>query len=196
MTPRPLALADPTDAELAFRHSSGRLSLDFVMTVGERQVRPHERLRRPIDLARWTVFAGLMDDEPPVTARQLADGRVLREAIHRLVRAAMGDEAPKSADIEQVNLWASRPDLAPQLGQDGTVHHRAGRRPIEACLASVARDAVRLLGEEDPSRLRECEGEECGGLFLDTSRAGNRRWCTDGTCGNRSRVAGYRRRHS
>lgn len=194
MKPPTDKLPDPTEEELAFRFSSGRLSLAFVMTVGERKVRAYERLRDPADLARWVVAAGLVDREPRVTARGLEEARVLREAIYGLVRAAMDGDAPTGTDLEAVNSWARLPDLAPQLGEDGTVDLRVDRRPIEACLGSVARDAVRLLGEEDPSRLRECEGKECGALFLDTSRPGNRRWCTDSICGSRSRVARHRAR--
>lgn len=185
---------DPTEEQLAFRFSSGRLCLAFVMTVGERKVRSYERLREPVDLARWVVAAELLDREPRVTAKGLEEARVLRESIYGLVQAAMDGEVSPSTDLEVVNSWARLPDLPPQLGEDGTVNQRVGRRPIEACLASVARDAVRLLGEEDPSRLRECEGVECGALFLDTSRPGNRRWCTDSICGSRSRVARHRAR--
>lgn len=186
--------AEPTEQDLAFRFSSDRLSLAFVMTVGERKVRSYERLRNPADLARWVVAAGLVDREPPVTARGLKEARVLRESIYSLVQAAIDGEVSTATDLEVVNSWARLPDLAPQLGEDGSIDHRVGRRPIEACLGSVARDAVRLLGEEDHSRLRECEGVECGALFLDTSRPGNRRWCTDSICGSRSRVARHRAR--
>ncbi|MGP4017932.1 CGNR zinc finger domain-containing protein [Saccharopolyspora sp. 5N708] len=33
--------------------------------------------------------------------------------------------------------------------------------------------------------MKNCEGPGCAGLFLDTSRAGNRRWCSMNTCGNK-----------
>lgn len=184
---------DPTDEELAFTFASGRLALALVMTVGERKARSYERLRDPGDLARWVVAAGLLDREPPVSERQLLDARVLRESIHGLVRAAMAGEGFAVADLEVLNSWAARPDVAPRLDEDGTVDGQPGRSPIDACLGSVARDAVRLLGEEDPSRLRECEGG-CGLLFFDSSRPGNRRWCADGACGSRARVAAHRRR--
>ncbi|MGH1554964.1 CGNR zinc finger domain-containing protein, partial [Streptomyces sp. L7] len=37
------------------------------------------------------------------------------------------------------------------------------------------------------TRVRDCAGPTCGALFLDTSRPGNRRWCSMGTCGNRAK---------
>jgi predicted RNA-binding Zn ribbon-like protein len=40
--------------------------------------------------------------------------------------------------------------------------------------------------------VRECPGPNCGWLFLDTSKAGRRRWCSDESCGSRSRVKRFR----
>jgi predicted RNA-binding Zn ribbon-like protein len=187
-------MPEPTADELAFRFASGRLCLEFVMTVGDRRTRAYERLRGEADLARWVVAAGLVDEEPRVTARQLDGARVLREAIHDLARAAVADKPLSPADIETVNAWAARPDLAPQLFGSGEVEHSPGRETVEACLSSVARDAAHLLGDDDRHRLRECDGDGCGVLFFDSSRAGNRRWCSDSVCGNRARVTAHRRR--
>ncbi|EPH39919.1 hypothetical protein STRAU_7028 [Streptomyces aurantiacus JA 4570] len=71
--------------------------------------------------------------------------------------------------------------------------HAAPGRP--ALLAAVARDAVELL--TDPvarSLLRQCEGDSCPIVYLDTSRGRRRRWCSSEVCGNRERVARHRRR--
>ncbi|NEB75190.1 hypothetical protein G3I40_08100, partial [Streptomyces sp. SID14478] len=64
-----------------------------------------------------------------------------------------------------------------------------------ALLAAVARDAVTLL--TDPAVrgcLRQCEGDNCPIIYLDTSRGRRRRWCSSEVCGNRERVARHRRR--
>ena len=61
-------------------------------------------------------------------------------------------------------------------------------------LAVVARDAVELL--TDPvacAALRQCAGDNCAIVYLDTSRGRRRRWCSSDTCGNRERVARHRR---
>ncbi|MFD7638988.1 CGNR zinc finger domain-containing protein, partial [Streptomyces sp. NPDC059873] len=44
------------------------------------------------------------------------------------------------------------------------------------------------------ARLRECEGDSCRRVYLDTSRGRRRRWCSSEVCGNRERVARHRRR--
>jgi predicted RNA-binding Zn ribbon-like protein len=40
-----------------------------------------------------------------------------------------------------------------------------------------------------------CEGDDCYLMFFDTSRPGNRRWCSMQRCGNRHKVGAYRSRH-
>ncbi|MCZ0972623.1 CGNR zinc finger domain-containing protein [Streptomyces albulus] len=43
-------------------------------------------------------------------------------------------------------------------------------------------------------QLRQCAGEGCALVYLDTSRGRRRRWCSSEVCGNRARVARHRRR--
>jgi len=182
--------------ELAFRFSSGRLCLAFCATVGERWRRRFERLRAPADYGRWVVEAGLLPQVPIVGQADLQAARELREAIYRTVRAAIdgGDAAP--ADIETINTWAARPDLAPQLCPGWTVSTRTPPDPVPATLSAVARDAVALLGGPERGRVRECAASDCSLLFVDRSRPGTRRWCADGACGNRNRAAAHRRRRA
>ena len=78
------------------------------------------------------------------------------------------------------------------LTRDGV--RRTG--PPEAVIASIARDAVGLFGGPDAARIRECEDPPCTRLFIDTSRAGSRRWCDMSGCGNRAKAAGFRARRT
>lgn len=72
------------------------------------------------------------------------------------------------------------------------------RRPAAggagAALATVARDAVTLVGSPLVGRVKECQNPECSLLFLDDSQARRRRWCSMDRCGNLAKVAGYRSR--
>lgn len=54
---------------------------------------------------------------------------------------------------------------------------------------------ARLLTAEDLSRLRKCQNAECVLFFLDTSKSNTRAWCSMNICGNKLRVAAFRRRH-
>jgi predicted RNA-binding Zn ribbon-like protein len=48
-----------------------------------------------------------------------------------------------------------------------------------------------LLTSDKLSRVRQCQGENCTWLFLDTSKNHTRRWCEMKVCGNRVKA----RRH-
>jgi predicted RNA-binding Zn ribbon-like protein len=51
-----------------------------------------------------------------------------------------------------------------------------------------------LIARNDRREIRECKGDNCGWLFLDHSKGGHRRWCSDASCGTRSRIARFRTR--
>ncbi|MZE77955.1 CGNR zinc finger domain-containing protein [Streptomyces xinghaiensis] len=185
---------------------------------GER-VEPAELLDGPERLGVWLVRSGLV---PPGTALAadhdwLDRFRELRELLRRLVRAqldAQSDGAPADpagtpgpgpaltsslgSDLDRLNaLAAPAPCVIRAVpGRDGTlVRALAGGPGCAALLSDVARDAIRLL--TDPvarGRLRECEGDSCSRVYLDTSRGRRRRWCSSEICGNRERVARHRRR--
>jgi predicted RNA-binding Zn ribbon-like protein len=176
--------------ELLFHWKSGRLSLDFVATVGERWRRSFERLLGPEDLARWLVKSGMLRDRPPVSIRELEAGRALRETINRLARPGIESEP---GDVKELNRWAARAPLAPQLTDRGDLVW-VSRRPVEASLATIARDTLDLLTGPLAGRIRECGAPDCALLFLDASRPGRRRWCSGEACGNRTRTKTYRQR--
>lgn len=188
-------LGDLPDDEMAFRFLGGSLCLDFVATVGERWRRSFERLVTPSDLGRWLVEASLCETAPPVRARELEGARELREAIYRIAKPS-GKERPKIADVELINHWAALPPPAPQLSNDGRDAFWVARRPAQAALAMVARDAVELFSGPWAERVRECAAPDCALLFVDLSRPGQRRWCSMNACGNRSKTATYRRRRA
>ncbi len=182
----------PADPALAFPFIGGRPCLDFVATLGKRHATPLERLPDTDALARWFTEAELAAGAEPVrvSARDLADARLLRESVYRLVRAVMAGEEPDPADVARVNAVAAQPDLAPQLG----AARWTARRPARAALATVARDAVLLVRGPLLERVKECENPSCSLLFLDDSQARRRRWCSMDRCGNLAKIAGYRSR--
>lgn len=182
----------------------GRPCLDLVGTLGRRHAEPVERIPDAAVLADWLVAAGVLATRPAATDGQLADLRDLREAVHRLTRATMAGQHWAGADVTLVNEVAARPDLAPQLpvGTHGAVPTapsvpaplRAPGHPVDAALATLARDAVALLTGARTARIKECEYPDCSLLFFDDSQSGARRWCSMDRCGNLAKIAGYRKR--
>jgi predicted RNA-binding Zn ribbon-like protein len=197
------------DGAADFRFVGGRVCLDFVATLGKRHTDPVERLPEPAALARWFGAAGLLPPGaavPQVGAAGLTQARVLREALNRLVRAAMAGRAYNATDVAVVNRIAVMPDLAPQLaagdgdgdgdgGANGPGVRWQQRGPVAgAALATVARDGVLLLGGSEAAQVKECGNPACSLLFVDDSQARRRRWCSMDRCGNLAKVAGYRAR--
>jgi predicted RNA-binding Zn ribbon-like protein len=60
--------------------------------------------------------------------------------------------------------------------------------------AGIARDAIRLLGGPQASRIKECQHPDCSLVFLDETQSARRRWCSMERCGNLVKTAGYRAR--
>ncbi|AZZ50344.1 hypothetical protein C5E02_01370 [Rathayibacter rathayi] len=168
---------------------SGNLALDFATTGARGAAEP---LDSDSALAAW--LAQRFDAVGPESRdARLDDAVMLRDAIARLSVAAEAGSRLDPRDVDVVNLFAAMPDIPPVLSggsrQAGRLH-AAGRQ----ALASIARGAVGLLGPAEATRLRRCAAPECRMLYLDTSRAGSRRWCSMQRCGNRAKVRAYRAR--
>ncbi|MFB7456675.1 CGNR zinc finger domain-containing protein [Streptomyces sp. NPDC056188] len=191
-----MALAAAT-VPYELRFDAGRVCLDLLSTT-----HPVERLDSLPPLRAWITGSGLVPPGCPLThadAPWLSGFRELRRDMSELVRGYLGQEA-RAYDLAlaRVNDIARTAPPAPRAvpSEDGTlVRELAGPPECAALLAAVARDAVELL--TDPvarAALRQCEGDNCPIVYLDTSRGRRRRWCSSEVCGNRERVARHRRR--
>src|SRR5438309_43500 len=57
-------------------------------------------------------------------------------------------------------------------------------------------DYLELLTKGDLTRLRQCQGDDCGWIFEDASRNRGRRWCDMRDCGNIAKVRRFRTRQN
>ncbi|MFH7336502.1 CGNR zinc finger domain-containing protein [Streptomyces hygroscopicus] len=180
---------------MALRFDAGRVCLDLLATS-----HPGERLDSVGALCAWIEEVGLV---PAGTGLAHADEswivqfREVRESVGRLVRHGGGSVSYGRAlgRINEVALGAPPAPRAVRHDDGRLVRELAAPPGPAALLALLARDAVELL--TDPvarAALRECEGDNCPLLYLDTSRGRRRRWCSSEACGNRERVARHRRR--
>jgi len=176
--------------EVPFKFRSGHRALDLTATVsGRKRNAPSDSLKSATDLGRWIRAAGLGETKPDDS--DLALARSLREAIYGLVAARVrGLKLPKS---ERLTLNAIAAGQGPfiSLSNDGVATTFGSVRQL---LTGLALEALLLIGGENSSRLRQCEGESCAILFLDESRTGERRWCSMASCGNRAKVRSFRER--
>jgi predicted RNA-binding Zn ribbon-like protein len=177
---------------------SGRPGLDFLGTLKWRRTgRPEEQLDTPARLGEWALAGGLVDEAFPASPGDLSTALRLREAAYRTVTAVLGSSRSGAAqldpeDVAELNTHAGRRPITARLSPDGTVR-RLGS--TDQLLAVLAVDTLDLLAGPALERVAECSNEDCTRLFVDTSRAGNRRWCGMSECGNRAKVNAFRLRH-
>jgi predicted RNA-binding Zn ribbon-like protein len=191
----------------------GHLALDLCNTLSWRlaPARRVDRLRSPHDLIDWfgavsALAAADRDrltqsatDHPRAAEKALQDGKLLRDAGIRIIDAqldgVLADPAARTADVDLISTaWRRALAVASTSAQ---LPWRWQVEPTDpASLVHVlALSVADLLHQPDQSRLRRCDGEGCGWLFLDTTRNHSRRWCDPLDCGNRARVRSYTQRH-
>ena len=205
-----------------FRLLGGHPSLDFANTVsgwgsnatrrGARDYRDAitvDKLSGYDDLVGWSLHSGLIGEKEAGRLLRLAEGRPgaaqaayqravkLRQSIYRLFRSVVEGWQPDPADVEKLNeelRIAGRHEELARTRDGFDWKWRDGGASLDCMLWQLARSAAALLTSGDLSRLRQCGGERCGWLFLDTSRNRSRQWCDMKDCGNLAKVRRFRQR--
>lgn len=200
----------------------GRLCLDFVNTVdawvhtaGTRPSRDYgdtamrEKLVDYDALVHWARLAAVLSghggEDLLKRARRhradasatLARGLRLRLALYRIFKSSLERWAPERGDLE-----ALHEELAVARSHERVIHRDGvflwtwdeSPGAMDRILWPVLRSAVDLLTCADLGKLRQCKGDECGWLFLDSSRNRSRSWCDMKDCGNLSKVRRFRMR--
>ena len=189
----------------------GSLCLDFVNTVGARvgscaYTILRDKLVTYEHLLKWSALSGLI---APVGIRRLAQRAAgnpreaaavlkrsvaLREALYRVLKSLVDGRRAIRSDIEilerEMSIAKDHERLSPLAR--GFVWTWDDRDALDQVLWAVSRSAAELLTSEELSNLRQCGGEECGWMFLDTSRNRSRHWCDMRDCGNRAKVRRFR----
>lgn len=185
----------------------GHPALDFVNTVDSRGDRwGPEFLNHYSDLVSWARRLDVIDDEEQCTLlwlatkspyeaeRELIRAKELRETLHRIFLTEGGDEPVRVKDLELLNEIARHAQEQRSLAIiDDTIEWRQSPADhLGAISTRVSWLAASLLTSRDRRPIRACKGPNCGWLFLDHSRNGHRRWCSDKTCGSHARVRKFR----
>lgn len=183
------------------RLDAGAISLNLIATVGSRlSPAPVERLTGKARLTEWLNRTGVAPGitENAVGSEWVTAFKSLREDLHAVVHAHLDNRPCPPAALKRVNKIAAAPPPTPRL-----IRSRSGRMTLglahrwnlNELLSAVARDAMEVIGGNAQGNLHECEGQTCDLVYLDTSRSHPRRWCSSAACGNKERVAQYRRRN-
>jgi len=189
----------------------GQLAVDFTNTVGSRGGAAEEHLNLFGDLLSWAEARGVIgrsaaqrlqreaDRHPALARSALEEALTLREALYRVMSAAVSGRTAAASDLATVNahVEASFSGARLQRADDRLelAFASSDRSDLTApILDPVIRAAVDLLTSDAIGRVRLCADESCAWLFLDTTRNRTRRWCDMKECGNRNKVRRFRSR--
>lgn len=187
----------------------GALCLDLANTVEGRDG-PDRRdaILDVVDLTVWAERAGALSQAEAEGIAQSAAAALersfveviaLREAIYRAFTAIAAGKAPAAEDLAIVQLSHAEGMRQARLVSgfgDGGSNYFGWRWEVPDTLTldlvrwRVSESAVDLLRFGRLDRLRQCPGGgegPCSWLFIDTTRGGNRRWCSMSNCGSRSK---------
>jgi predicted RNA-binding Zn ribbon-like protein len=185
------------------------LCIRFVNTVAWRlRDLREERLPTADTLLRWLGENGL--GGPRYLAHARAAWNVdeatdfheaairLREAIYGIFHARIDNRSPPKEPLAFLNAWLIRPASGVELAREGSEliwrPSSLDTNPLEL-LRPIALSAANLMTGPRGHKVRQCSDDRgCGWLFVDESRAQNRRWCAMGDCGNRAKAARHRAR--
>jgi predicted RNA-binding Zn ribbon-like protein len=187
MESKPVLLRPPSGGKFWF--DPGAFCLEIVVTGGEGSRAVFETLHSPADLSDWIQSA--LELEVAASDQDVLDAKALREAIWELAEAQVEGRARPQTAIALINAAAAESPLVPRMAPSG---ERAWVTPaaVRQVLSAMARDAIELFTGARAGRLRSCSGVNCKLIFVDTSRPGNRRWCSMDRCGNRAKVGAFR----
>jgi len=205
-----MAAVQPTPK---FQFVGGDLCLDFCNTVGgKRGGIAREKLHTFSDFISWAEQGKLLQPgqtetltrytarNPASAAALLARAVELREALFRIFMSASEGKMPTAKDLAVLNA-----ELAASLGRLRIGQSQGGGRfgwqwsneqfKADHLLGPIARSAAELLlRTELLPKIRQCKGDNCGWLFIDSSKNHSRCWCDMRDCGNRAKVRRHRKR--
>lgn len=183
-------------------------SLDFVNTEVMLAGARVDLLRNFEDLMRWFEQASLAAmpnlhgfakvwTPTPEAKAAFREVRALRTTLRNSVeRVATGGTIPNALAgmlTEKMQQPRLATDVIYSLGRLTTRPRWILEKPKDL-LVVLAHQAANFFATANYSSLRKCENPDCLLYFCDTSKNHTRRWCSMDLCGNRAKVAAFRKR--
>jgi predicted RNA-binding Zn ribbon-like protein len=180
-------------------------AIDFANTFSTPNGVGTEHLRAWTDVIDWLSLTGLSKNQ----ALELPGARgteALRSVLE--LRQAWAAELPrlvaggKASDIflERVNGLLAEDSFHEELRREEETVYRLVRsgsqlRGEKLALALLGRQIAAFLSEANLSYLHRCANTtSCVLYFYDTTKNHRRQWCSVASCGNRHKVAQFRKR--
>jgi predicted RNA-binding Zn ribbon-like protein len=176
----------------------GGLCAAFVNTVDPRR----RGVESYAELLAWAECHGVVDAaaaeelgraaaERPVDASiALHRALGLRALLERIFGALVEEREPDPADVEEVNaaLSGGRRHLVRTAGGYRWAWTHRPDNDLEALLWPIVLSVADLLASKYVRQVRRCAGQGCGLVFVDRTNGRPRKWCSDKSCGERTRA--------
>jgi predicted RNA-binding Zn ribbon-like protein len=180
--------------------------------VKRASTRPRPGGPLPIDLlnTRWLrdddqEFDWLLEDAAVVSfnatyavkidAKNIAKTRVALISARDVVQRIVQNSSPNTQLIADVNAALKNATVSIRPSPKGARLHIVDSHPTRSIAVQAIINTIELACDH-PNRIRTCDHPQCVLWFLDTSKSGQRRWCSMDTCGNRAKASRhYNRTH-
>ncbi len=197
----------------------GRLCLDFVNSVGgrkEQEEKPYpeniilkDKLENYNDLVTWGKQTRIITEVEEKKLLNLIASRKketdmifdraieLRESLFKIIYEVINSKEPEEKMIQILNKeYAVANENRKLVYKDNKIEWQFSKDPLKPdyLIWLIAESAVKLLSSDLLSRVKICSGDDCGWLFLDTSKNKSRQWCDMKDCGNLAKVRRFRER--
>jgi predicted RNA-binding Zn ribbon-like protein len=179
-------------AEIPF--IAGHVALDFVNTAEQRgHPEAGDALLTPADLRTWGQRQGLLSFSASSNDEEAELHRTIdaRELLYALFLARVTNDQPTCTDLSRLAalIPAAYNDASLETDDAGRVTWSWNPSQLATVRNIAVTAAVDLLARTPPARLKQCPGDHCGWFFLDTTKRGNRRWCSMSECGQDAKTA-------
>lgn len=196
---------------------AGQLSLEFTNTVDARYEQKvknsisfgigKDKLNGFEDLVDWAKEVGILKEssakqliyissQKVKESKQIFDRAIaLRESLFRIFRQIINGLEPFEPDIELLNKESTEARNMQKLYYGGDKffwRFETTSNDLSSIILPISLSGVELLMSDQIERVRQCPGENCGWLFLDTSKNRSRQWCDMKDCGNIAKVRRFR----
>jgi len=187
----------------------GDAALDFINTVTGRDQAPRDWLDSYTRLLEWAALVRLLPknilralakgekSEPRAAAAALARAKMFRETLFRLITGIVSGSAPPKAMLALLREhWIAGINAHELRFDDGRVvaEPRNDAADFDLIASMIAYRMVEHVLSLPKDRLRICHGPNCSWLFIDSSKAGRRRWCDMAVCGNAAKSRRFQSR--
>lgn len=174
-----------------FQFFGEALAFDFVNTDIVVRRKPVDLLSSAEDLLAWwqavhNHYHMDLHDSIQISPELLVRAKAFRSALRRIFDAIVREGEIHAEDLTLLNgvLREGHTQLVVAPNNRFSINQVSdGYNPM---LLTIAHSALWLLTECERERLHKCKNEHCVLMFLDTTKNGNRVWCSI-ECMNRAR---------